>query len=41
MSDTSNNAINVMMFGDGAVGKTCILLSFVENEFIEDHNETV
>lgn len=41
MSDASNKAINVMMFGDGSVGKTCIFLSFVEDTFIEDHNETM
>lgn len=41
MSDMLNKAMNVMMFGDGSVGKTCILLSFVEGTFIEEHNETM
>lgn len=41
MSGTSNNAINIMMLGDGAVGKTCILSVFYNGQFIEEHHETM
>jgi len=33
--------VKLLIVGDSAVGKTCILLQFVENKFVQTHLTTI
>ena len=37
----ASRTIKCVAVGDGAVGKTCLLVGFVNNSFLRDHNPTV
>lgn len=41
MSESSEKCLNLMIVGDGTVGKTCILYAFYHGKFIEQHNATM
>lgn len=41
MADNSHQMIKLVCVGDGAVGKTSVLIKFVDNEFSEEHIPTV